>query len=69
LLIRAGKIPLIKFQSMPEIQALYKNVSPPTKSRDFKKMSKGELIKIQEENGEKFIEPNYQILDSLRYGV
>ena len=69
LLIRAGKIPLRKFQSMPEIQALYKNVSPPTKSRDFKKMSKGELIKIQEENGEWFIEPNYQILDSLRYGI
>ena len=36
---------------MPEIQALYKNVSPPTKSRDFKKMTKGELLKIQEENG------------------
>ena len=67
LLVQFGRIPLNKFYSSPEIKALYHSVSPPTKTRDFNKMKKENLINIATENDEKFIEPNFGILEKLQY--
>lgn len=67
LLVQFGRTPLNKFYSSPEIKALYHSVSPPTKTRDFNKMKKENLINIATENDEKFIEPNFGILEKLQY--
>lgn len=69
LLIPTGRVPLDKFQSSPEVNALYSNVSSTTKYRDFKKMVIGGLIRLHEEEGVFYIEPNYRILETLRYNV
>jgi len=69
LLVRSGRIRLNKFQTSPEITALYKKTSSTTKHRDFKQMEILKLVSFVEENKEVFIEPNYQILEFLRYHV
>jgi len=69
LLVRSGKMPLEKFLSSPEIKAMYKAVSPATKSRDFKRMAETGLVRITQETQGNFIEPNYQILERLTYNV
>lgn len=69
LLVRFGKMPLEKFLSSPEIKAMYKAVSPATKSRDFKKMTEAGLVRIAHGPQGNFIEPNYQILEQLTYRV
>lgn len=65
LLVRADKVPLESFLSSPEVRALYKTVSPATKSRDFKRMTEAGLVKIDQGPGGNFIGPNYQILERL----
>lgn len=68
LLIRSGQVPFDKFQSSPEVVALYRNVSTITKYRDFKKMGELGLIGFRK-NDTLYIEPRYQILERLRYGI
>ncbi len=68
LLIDAGRIPMKDFMAKLQIEKLYKG-SPSTKSRDFAKMRKLQLISITQAGDTKYIEPNYQILDSHRYRV
>jgi len=69
LLIRSGKVSFDKFRSSPEVTALYKNVKPITKYRDFKIMQEAGLARLEKENKVVFIEPNFQILDYVRYNV
>jgi Fic family protein len=69
LLTNSGKIRLDKFRSSPEYKSLYFHRSAASESRDLSKMKRLELICVSTENGREFIEPNYKILDSLRYTV
>lgn len=69
LLIRSGKTPFDKFQSSPEVVALYRSVSTITKYRDFKKMGELKLVGFRKKNDTLYIEPRYQILEQLRYRV
>jgi len=69
ILVRLERISFSKFQSSPEVQALYKNVSATTKYRDFKKMEQNGLIKFTTEHNEPLVEPNYQILGYVNYRV
>lgn len=70
LLINSGKIPFDKFISSPELTTLYAQRKLSTRYRDFKKMEKTlGLIRIFKENGKKFIEPNFQKLETLEYKV
>ena len=69
LLISSGRIPLKKFLSTPQVIALYRSVAESTRIRDFQKMESIELIRIEKSDNEEFIEPNYQILEHLRYSV
>jgi len=69
LLIAAGRTPLDKFMASGPIAALYGSVSAPTRSRDFKKMQQLELLKMTQEDGRVCIEPNFAILEALRYHV
>jgi Fic family protein len=71
LLILKGRIPLKKFLSSPEMIALYANVSSSTRVRHFQKMLSQNLIKIGKSNSdsEDFIEPNFEILEYVRYYV
>ncbi|MBN1796792.1 MAG: Fic family protein [Sedimentisphaerales bacterium] len=65
LLTDLGKIPLDKFRASPQYESLYSNKS--SKSRDFSKMKALDFIRISEVDGKKFIEPNYDVLERLRY--
>ncbi len=69
LLISSGRIPLKKFLSTPQVIALYRSVAESTRVRDFQKMLSMEFIRIEKSDNEDFIEPNYQILEHLRYNV
>ena len=69
LLINLERMQLSKFSSLPEIKALYSGVSPPTKSRDIKKMKNEGLINLTKENKEVFIEPNFGILEKVQYRI
>ena len=69
LLISSGRIPLKKFLSTPQVIALYRPVAESTRIRDFQKMLSIELVRIEKSDNEDFIEPNYQILEHLRYNV
>lgn len=70
LLISSGKMPFDKFMSSPEIMTLYAQRELSTRYRDFKKMEKTlGLIRIFKEDGKKFIEPNFQKLETLEYKV
>jgi len=69
LLVNIEKLPLAKFLSSPEVSAIYHNLTPSTKSRDFGKMDYYKLIKINKENGQEYIEPNFQILDIVKYNI
>lgn len=68
--ISSGKIPFDKFMSSPEITTLYSQRTLSTRYRDFKKMEKTlGLIRIFKENDKKYIEPNFQKLETLVYEV
>jgi len=68
--ISSGKMPFDKFMSSPEIMTLYARRTLSTRYRDFKKMEKTlGLIRIFKEDGKKFIEPNFQKLETLVYEV
>lgn len=70
LLISSGKMPFDKFISSPELTTLYAQRTLSTRYRDFKKMEKTlGLIRIFKEDGKKFIEPNFQKLETLEYKV
>ncbi len=69
LLVTSGRVRFKNFASSPHIAALYHSVSPSTRSRDFKKMQQLKLVKILEENGELYLQPNYEVLEQLIYGV
>jgi Fic family protein len=71
LLIPTGRIPFKKFLSTPQVIALYRSVAESTRVRDFQKMVSQNLIKIGKSNSdsEDFIEPNFEILDRVRYFV
>ena len=69
-LINAGRTPLKQFLSSPQITALYSNRKTGVRYKDFNKMEKVlRLIRISKEDGQKFIEPNFQILEQVRYSV
>ena len=69
LLIRSGKQSTKKFFSSPEISALLSSLSDTTRYRDFKKMIELKLIEITDKNNETSIEPNFKLLEDLRYRV
>ncbi|GAI88869.1 unnamed protein product, partial [marine sediment metagenome] len=70
LLISSGKMPFDKFISSPELTILYAQRTLSTRYRDFKKMEKTlGLIRIFKENDKKYIEPNFQKLETLEYEV
>ncbi len=66
LLILHDQISLDKFLSSPEIVAYYRNVNRSTRTLDFKKMVRAELIHLRDDDT---IMPNYQILDHLTFEV
>jgi len=68
--ISSGKMPFDKFMSSPEIMTLYAQRELSTRYMDFKKMEKTlGLIRIFKEDGKKYIEPNFQKLETLVYEV
>jgi len=68
--ISSGKMPFDKFMSSPEVMTLYARRKLSTRYRDFKKMEKTlGLIRIFKEDGKKFIEPNFQKIETLEYKV
>ncbi len=69
LLTRWGKVPLDWFVASPEITSLYSGRVVSTRYRDFEKMSNIGLIRISRDGAEKYIEPNYQLLEHLEYNV
>lgn len=72
LLILKGRLSVKKFYSSPEVIAHYRNVGQSTKTRDLQKMQSEKLIKIvksEKEGIEDTIEPNFEILDYIRYFV
>jgi len=54
---------------VPRRITLYIPVGQSTRVRDFQKMLLVELIKIEKSDKEEFIEPNFEILEHLRYYV
>lgn len=70
LIIHSGKRPLNEFLSSPELMTLYSNRKTSTRYKDFNKMEKHlNLIRIFKEEGKKFIEPNFQVLEGLEYEI
>lgn len=69
LLVAAGRVPLEEFMRSPAIAALYSRSSAATRSRDFKKMTQLGLVTRSKDNAKSYIEPNFGILESLRYSV
>jgi Fic family protein len=70
-LTHSGGMPFDEFKSSPGYEALYfrKSKSASSKSRDLTKMKSLNLIRITSVEGKEFIEPNYDILDNLEYGI
>lgn len=68
-LVRHEQIPLNKFYSRSEVSILYHGKSSTTRFRDLRKMQQTNLIRIVEEEGNKIVKPNFQILENLRYGI
>ena len=64
-----GSFAFKKSACTPEVAALYRSES--TRARDFRKMEDEDLILINklDKEDEMFIEPNYGILERLRYKV
>ncbi len=70
LIIHSGRKPLNEFLSSPELMTLYSNRKTSTRYKDFNKMEKSlNLIRIFKEEGKKFIEPNFQVLEGLEYAI
>ena len=69
LLTFSGKTNLDKFRSDPAYKAHYLNKSRPTPIRDLDRMKSLGLIRITSTDDKQFIEPNYEILNKLNYGV
>jgi len=69
LLTHSGEMPFDKFLFYPQIKTLYHKRSEPTKYRDFKKMKDINLIRLFEKDNTKYIGPNYQLLEYLKYEV
>lgn len=69
LIISRGRISLKKFFSTPEAIAFYRNISERTRGRDFERMILYNLIKLDKVDNEYYIEPNFQLLERLRYKV
>jgi hypothetical protein len=72
LLIDIGQpVPLEKFTSSPQVQALYRKVAASTWYRDFAKMNESALIKISVDDDTKiaYIELNFSVLDLVTYNV
>ncbi len=67
MLTDTGKIPLDKFRSSPSYEALYSNKT--AKSRDLTKMRSLQLVRVTTVDGTEYIEPNYDILEQITYGV
>lgn len=67
LLTNSGEMTLNKFLSYPQIETLYHKRSGQTRYRDFEKMCKLGLIDCYEKNDEKYIAPNYKLLEHLEY--
>ena len=67
LLVGSGKVPLKKFVSSPQIAALYRSM--PIRSRDFTLMARSGLIRIEGEKGQKTVEPNFHLLEQIRYSA
>ena len=67
LLIRIGKIPYQEF--LFAVKPIYDNRKERTRYRDFKAMEDLKLVRITKENGKKSIEPNFEKLEELEYGV
>jgi hypothetical protein len=63
LLIHLNKVPSDELFNSPEMRAMYLKVSSQTRRRDFDKLRDLNLIIEFEENGIKYIKPNYQILE------
>lgn len=68
LLIKKGRVPIKKFYS-EEGALLYKKSSQSTKVRDFQRMADLGLIRLSKENEIDYIEPNYQLLETITYSV
>jgi len=69
LLTRTGEIAFGKFLSLPELKTLYHKRSGLTRNRDFEKMNNLGLIKFSTKNNTKYIEPNYVLLEYLKYSI
>ena len=67
LLIDIGKIPYKNFLST--IEPIYTERKERTRYRDFKTMEDLRLIRITKEKGKKSIEPNFEKIEELEYGV
>jgi len=68
LLITWGRMPLRKLLTTPEVTALYRSES--TRIRDFKKMEEcGLIILSRDDRNEQSIEPNFGLLERVRYIV
>jgi Fic family protein len=62
-------ISINKFLSSPELAMFYGGRTIHTRKRDLKKMLDAKLIRSFKENEKEYIEPNYALLESLRYVV
>lgn len=69
IIISKERISIKKFLSVPEISAFYYKTSQSTRLRDMQKMIRYNLIKTVKDGNDEFIEPNYSILDRVRYNV
>ena len=69
LLTKSNEISFDKFLSYPQITTLYHNRSDQTRYRDFEKMLKLGLVNIFEQDGKKYIGPNYQLLEYIEYRI
>lgn len=57
------------FLSSPEMTALYSSVTNTTRWRDMRKLVNLKFIRLYEEDKEKYVEPNFELLEDLRHTV
>ncbi len=57
------------FQASPEMVGLYSTVSNTTRWRDLRKLVDLKLIRLYERDKKEYIEPNFELLEDLRYTV
>lgn len=69
LLVHYDRTELRSFFGSPEIVAMYSNVSSTTRWRDFNKLLQIGLVSVLRENDKDYVEPNFKLLDDLRYAV